>query len=223
MKVVGVDEAGKGPVLGPMIIAAVLTEYSSKEIKKKPFNLREVEIKDSKRLSEVKRKKIAGKIKEKSKNYFLIDLRAPHIDRLRQGKSMNEIVVESFSRLLSEINFDLAIVDAADVDSKRFGENLKQNLQKDIKIISEHKADEKYPIVSAASILAKNKRDKEIKKIEKNIEQEIGKGYPIDKKTTKFLEDWLNKKEKSPIFCRRTWKTFRDIKKKKDQKNLEDF
>jgi ribonuclease HII len=80
-----------------------------------------------------------------------------------------------------------------------------------VQIISEHKADKKYPIVSAASIIAKVERDKAIKEIEEKY-GEVGCGYPTDPKTIKFLEKYLKKYGKYPEFVRKSWKPAKRLK-----------
>jgi ribonuclease HII len=94
-------------------------------------------------------------------------------------------------------------------------------------IISKHKADAIYPIVGAASILAKTIRDKEIKKISKNVENELnlplGSGYPSDPYTIKFLKNWLEKFGNLPPNVRHSWKTSQNLIKQYKTKNLDNF
>jgi len=90
----------------------------------------------------------------------------------------------------------------------------------DIKIISEHKADENYPVVSAASILAKVTRDEEIEKIKQQIGVNFGSGYPSDETTQRFLEENY---DKYPDIFRKTWKSYKNVLKQKSQKGLGEF
>ncbi len=221
-RIIGVDEAGKGPVIGPMIIAGVVFECSE-DYSEKPFELKGLEVKDSKKLVKEERKLLSTKIKEKCIEHRTFALKAPHIDNLRQRKNMNQIMVDFFIEVLKQINFDIAILDAADVDKKRFGQKIKKRLKTKKKVISEHKADEKYPIVSAASILAKTRRDKEIKRYEERIGTEIGNGYPSDNKTREFIKKWVSENKELPVFCRKTWKTSKNILKEIKQSRLEEF
>jgi ribonuclease HII len=78
------------------------------------------------------------------------------------------------------------------------------NLAKTGKIISSHHADRKYPVVSAASIIAKVNRDRAIEKLRKN--HDLGSGYPSDSKTMNFIKEWISQNGDLPVFVRKSWK-----------------
>jgi ribonuclease HII len=124
---------------------------------------------------------------------------------------MNEIMVACYVKVLEELKPESAFVDAADVIAERFGENIKKKYSGDLKITSEHKADEKFPIVSAASILAKVRRDELVRNIVKATGIEIGSGYPSDHKTITFLENWVRENGSLPDFARSSWETSKNI------------
>ena len=130
----------------------------------------------------------------------------------------NEGVVEIY-----KLNFvpDIVYVDASDILADRFAEHIAESLTFSPKIVSEHKADVKYPIVSAASIIAKVERDKAICQLQKK-HGNIGCGYPSDPNTIKFLETWIRKFGSYPDFVRKSWKTAKRVKSKTDlrQKKL---
>ena len=178
----GVDEAGKGPVLGSMCVAGILLDGTKQD------ELLRIGVKDSKQLTPNKRTALAGKIIEIAEKYYILEVNPSQIDELRKIMTMNEIMVVSFTKVLEELSPDHAFVDAADVIANRFGENIRMKYSRDIIITSEHKADVKYPVVSAASILAKVHRDMLIKQIETELGMEIGSGYPATRK----LSDSLN-------------------------------
>ena len=77
-------------------------------------------------------------------------------------------------------------------------------------IIAKHKADDIFPIVSAASIIAKNKRDSLINELKEKY-GDLGSGYPSDKKTIDFLRKWIKKNRKVPAFARKSWATIKTI------------
>ncbi len=217
--IAGIDEAGKGPVLGPMCVAGVLLD------EKKLDALARLGVKDSKQLSPKKREALAVKIKKLADRYFILEVSPSQIDELRKIMTMNEIMVACYVRVLQELKPDRAFVDAADVNAERFGENIKKKYAREIEITSEHKADEKYPIVSAASILAKVQRDTLVKKLEEKIGVEIGSGYPSDPKTISFLEKWIQKHGSLPDFARSSWETSKKHleKFKKSQRTISEF
>src|SRR3990170_8806409 len=156
--IAGIDEAGKGPVLGPMCVAGLLLD------EKKLNKLSRIGVKDSKKLSSKKREALAAEIKKLADKFYILEVSPNQIDELRKVMTMNEIMVVCYVKVLNELKPEHAFVDAADVKAERFGENIKKKYSKNIEITSEHNADEKYPIVSAASILAKVHRDALIKK-----------------------------------------------------------
>ena len=161
----GVDEAGKGPVMGPLVIAGVCFE-SEEEIN-------HLGVKDSKKHTPKRREMFETIIKEKALDYEILIISASDIDDMRKVMTMNEIEVYAFRKVIKKLQPDLCYVDAADVNESRFGENIKKQLSKKTEIISKHKADDIYPIVSAASILAKTQRDREIASIAKTLEAKI--------------------------------------------------
>lgn len=214
--IAGIDEAGKGPVLGPMCVAGVVIE------EKKISELIELGVKDSKLLSSKKREALVSGIKMLADRYYILEVAPSQIDELRKIMTMNEIMVLCYARVLERLKPEHAFVDAADVNALRFGENIKKRYGK-AEIISEHDADKKYPVVSAASILAKVRRDALIKALEENAGVEIGSGYPGDPKTIKFLEDWFQKHGELPEFARNSWETSRRIRQNFSQRRFSDY
>jgi ribonuclease HII len=201
----GIDEAGKGPVLGPMCVAGVLMDDTANGA------LLKLGVKDSKQLAPKKREVLDGDIKKIAAKYFVLEVSAFQIDELRKIMTMNEIMVVCYAKVLEELRPDHAFVDAADVIAQRFGENIKKKYMREITITSEHEADVRYPIVSAASILAKVQRDMLVKELGEKIGADIGSGYPSDPKTILFLENWVNEHGSLPDFARSSWETSRRI------------
>tara|TARA_B100000959_G_C14946777_1_gene610201 strand:+ start:692 stop:1333 length:642 start_codon:yes stop_codon:yes gene_type:complete len=207
----GVDEAGKGPVMGPMVVAAVSVK-NAKMIENLGF-------KDSKLLTPKKRKELFELIK---KNYqYAIEIIEPEkIDEYRRKNKLNILNRKSFEKVISKLNPKIAYVDAADVNEERFGREIKNNLtnDNDTDVISMHKADSKIPVVAAASIIAKQTREIEIEKLKEKI-GDFGSGYPSDTRTIKFLKSYFHDNLKWPSGTRKSWKTverIRPVKKLSD-------
>ncbi|NJD76368.1 MAG: ribonuclease HII [Candidatus Methanoperedens sp.] len=217
--IAGIDEAGKGPVLGPMCVAGLLLD------EKKLDALARIGVRDSKLLSARRREVLAGQIKNISDKYYVLEVSPAQIDGLRKVMTMNEIMVACYVKVLEELRPDHAYVDAADVIAARFGENITKRYSGKINITSEHEADKKYPVVSAASILAKVQRDALVKQIGKTIGSDIGSGYPSDPKTIHFLEEWIREKGSLPDFARSSWETAKRLveKNKKIQKTFSEY
>ncbi|ADD08765.1 ribonuclease HII [Candidatus Aciduliprofundum boonei] len=209
----GVDEAGRGPVIGPLVVAGVCGEESK---------IASLRVKDSKKLSPKRRERLAEEIKKVASKIVVIKIEPEEIDALREKMTLNEIEVELFARVISQLNGDKVYVDAADVNEDRFAEEIKKKLGKDVEIISEHKADSKYPMVSAASIIAKVERDRIINELKKEL-GEFGSGYPADERTKRFLEKYVKEHNELPPHTRHSWKSAKRAMKKKEQKKLGDF
>lgn len=211
MQVAGVDDAGRGSVIGPLVIAGVLLE--DKDLPK----LVDLGVKDSKCLSPRRREQLSVEVRRLALKYHVIMLSPAEIDRVvetgRKLHKLNRLEAQTMAKVITVLKPDVAYVDASDVLADRFKEHIAENLSFKVQIISEHKADARYPIVSAASILAKVERDKAISELQKK-HGNIGCGYPADPNTIKFLEGWIRKFGSYPDFVRRSWKPAKRVKTK---------
>ncbi len=213
-RICGVDEAGRGPVMGPMVVSGVAIDDESR--------LSDMGVKDSKQLTPARREELAVQIRSIADVESVL-VPAEEIDNLREEMTMNELEVYLFTSVVDKLRPSVAYVDAADVDAGRFGNDIKRGLGFDIEIISKHKADDLYPIVGAASIIAKTIRDDEIKKIGAEIGQQIGSGYPSDPITVEFLQKWIREKHDSPPHTRRSWETIKRMMRLNNVKKLDEF
>lgn len=211
----GVDEAGRGPVLGPLVVAGVVCEDSSV--------LAGLGVKDSKELKPQRREELFSKITEIAR-HCIIEISAPELNELMKRKDLNEIEVDCFAKVISGLpKTDVVYVDAADVIEERFAANITKRLDKPINIVAKHKADTLYPEVSAASILAKVHRDQRLKEISLEAGENVGSGYPADPVTIKFLENWISHKGNLPPFARAMWETSKRLLANSRQRQLDDF
>ena len=208
----GVDEAGKGPVIGPLVVAAVAVKNAK--------DIQDLGVKDSKQLNPVKRKELSNIIKDKF-DYTIEIIEAEKVDEYRKQNRLNDLNREAFEKVISKLNPNVAYVDAADVNEHRFGKQIKEKLtnENDTDIISMHKADEKNHVVAAASIIAKEAREEEIRRLKKEI-GDFGSGYPSDERTIKFLKAFYADNGKWPTGTRKSWKTVERIR---PVKTLDDF
>jgi len=209
----GVDEAGKGSVLGPMVIAAVGVAKESV--------LDGLGVKDSKELSAHERERLYPIIRKQCR-VSVIQLDAQDIDRVRTEMTMNAAVARAHAQAINKISPSLAYVDACDVNTFRYAETVKRSLDKPCEIVSEHHADQKFAIVSAASIVAKVVRDREITKLSKKY-GEIGSGYPSDPITIRYLSAYIEEHKMPPPIARRSWKTVENLLAQRSQRSLGDF
>ncbi|MGC8688104.1 MAG: ribonuclease HII [Candidatus Micrarchaeia archaeon] len=223
----GGDEAGRGAVLGPLVISVVAIK---KEHEKK---LSEIGVRDSKMLSSKKRYELYDKIKEVALEALTDSIYPNEINNaMKNSISLNELEAVHFARLFDKIKRDTSILylDSPDVIAQKFGMRIsiystkptrvigiKVSREKGVKytkIISEHKADSKYPVVSAASIIAKVTRDNEIKRLKDELNMDIGSGYPSDQTTIEAIKNNL-KNEELLKHIRDRWSTIQGIRQTK--------
>ena len=204
MDILGIDEAGRGSVLGPMVIADVVIPEKMEKV------LSRMGVKDSKKLTPNRRTILSRKLK-KMFEYDMIVISAREIDDMRaEGINLNEIEKKAMEELILRLKPQKAIVDAVDVKAERFQENLRNDTGFDV--IAEHKADDKFIQVAAASIIAKAERDAQIEEINKEFIRQggIGSGYPSDPTTKKFLSNYTY--DEMPDFVRKSWNTVAKMK-----------
>lgn len=212
--IVGVDEAGRGPVIGPLVVAGVAVESD--------VALRHMNVRDSKKLSPERREALAPEI-EKVSTFELVVIPAERIDMMRSEMSLNDFEAKLFAEVIDKLRPETAYVDAADVDEIEFKRCVRKELAFDVEIVSHHKADELFPVVSAASILAKVCRDREMRTIEEAIGMHIGSGYASDNDTIAFLETWIRTHGSLPPHTRASWDTARRLLAGSRNYKLDDF
>jgi len=202
MYVCGVDDAGRGSVIGPLVIAGVLVDNN--EIDK----LVNLGVKDSKLLSPAKRMQLAPEIIKIARNHHVVRLSPAEIDVVVEtgGKlhRLNRLEAHAMAEVIAFLRPDIAYVDASDVLPKRYAEHITEKLPFKIEIVSEHKADRTYPVVSAASIIAKVERDNAIAELTKTYGN-IGSGYTSDPETISFLKNWIKAHGSYPEHVRKSW------------------
>ncbi len=202
----GADEAGKGPVIGSMFVAGLVIEED------KLFDLAGIGVKDSKLLTPTKREILARKISGIATDQYILEVKAQVIDELRQVMTMNDIMVRSYTTVVAKLHADRGILDAADVNAQRFADRVKTASKTSMDLLAEHKADQRHHVVSAASILAKVRRDASMRELEAAMCCKIGSGYPHDQDTINFLTEWVKEKRELPPCARHSWATAQRIK-----------
>ena len=219
MIIAGIDEAGRGCVLGPMVLAICLVD------EKKEAFFKEIGVKDSKLLSRSKREELFTVIKENSAYYKIVVVPAQELNVLMNAYSLNEIEAQKVVELLKDLKVipQRLILDSPDTVAERYTLRIRNILKKtavanieDLEIVSEHKADYKYISVACASILAKVTRDK-------LMDQLVGfslSGYSSDPKTIEYLKKYFLKNKSFPEFTRMKWKTVDNIVRDLYQKKL---
>ncbi|MEM2796154.1 MAG: ribonuclease HII [Candidatus Hadarchaeales archaeon] len=197
----GIDEAGRGPVIGPMMICGVLLKRENIEY------LKGLGVRDSKTLTPRKREELAKVIRRISSKYEILRVSPEEIDRARRKEALNELEAEKFALLIDRLRPDEVYIDSVDPNPERFRARLMRYVHHvPAKIVIENFADKKYIPVAAASILAKVERDRTVMMLREKF-GDFGSGYPSDPKTIKFLKEWKIRYGKFPDFVRKSWKT----------------
>jgi ribonuclease HII len=226
--VLGVDDAGRGPIIGPMILAGVLMT------KEQELVLRKLGVKDSKQVLHPLRIKLAKDIKENSVNHKVVKAFPDEIDKYVSTKKLNLNTLEA-KKAAEIINFlndgkekIKVILDCPSVNTKTWKAKLLEFVDKkdNLDVVCEHKADINHVSASSASILAKVAREDEVEKLKEEYKKhgDIGSGYPADPTTKEFLKKKGKELENSGIF-RKTWATWKALfpEKGKKQASLAEF
>jgi len=214
---IGVDEAGKGPVLGSMFAAGV----------RAPVEALPDGVADSKRLPADRRESLAARIREAAEAVAVVEIPVERIDD--PGRDMNGLTVEAHAEVLAGVASDglPAYLDAADTNAVRFERRVGDRIDADLDLRAEHGADEEYRIVSAASIVAKVERDAHVAALAAEYEAqgygEVGSGYPGDSTTREFLRSFVESEGELPACARRSWQTSQDVLAGQDQSSLGEF
>jgi len=204
----GVDDSGRGCLLGPLVIAGVSVDKSSLE------DLRELGVRDSKKLTPRQRESLYPEILKVSDRVSSRQIPPSEIDEVvRTGKKyrkLNYLEALYFARVVDELGADPVVVDASDSSPERFRRVILENLKRICTVTAAHKADRDFPVVSAASIVAKVERDRVVERLRKKM-GDFGSGYPSDPKTRIFFIERMRRGEAPPEQARLSWKTWKRL------------
>jgi ribonuclease HII len=212
MKILGIDEAGRGPVIGSLFVAGVKIEEKDED------RLANIGVRDSKLLSQKKREALFDQITGICEGYEIVEKTVQEIDSavLSGNSNLNWLEAEIVAEIANKLGCDRLVLDCPSNNINAFTSYVRGRLDdEDIEIVAEHKADINHPVVSAASILAKVKREEHVLKLKKRY-GDFGSGYPSDPKAVRFLE--LNH-SRYDIF-RKSWTSYRNAKEKSIQRKL---
>lgn len=210
----GIDEAGKGPVLGPMVIGIV--EVTDESVL--PDGLA-----DSKKLSESRRTELDEKLRDNPNvRVGTVCVQPEEIDD--PETDMNTLTVQAHADAINELEPTTeGFLDASDTDEERFRDRVSERTNNSVQLTAEHGADDEYDIVAAASIIAKVKRDSLIELLDANYTENIGSGYPSDPNTRDFLKSYIEQEGNLPPCARASWKTSKDMLEEAGQSTLSDL
>ena len=216
----GIDDAGRGPVIGPMVLAGCLIDD------KTAAKFKKLGVRDSKQLTHKRREFLAQKIREEVEDFEVVLTEAEEINtKQNSGTNLNVIEALKAAKIINKLNKGNSkirvVLDCPSTSLVKWKDVLmtKINNLSNLEIVCEHKADKNHVSVSAASILAKSAREKEMEKLKKKYGPEIGSGYTSDPTTSKFITNNGNQHKNSGIF-RKNWSTWKKAQAKSEQKKL---
>lgn len=217
----GIDDAGRGPVIGPMVLAGCLID------EKIATKFKKWGVRDSKQLTPKRREFLAQKIKDEAETFEVVLADANEISAKQDsGTNLNMLEAEKAAKIINKINKSnkkiKVIIDCPSTSIIKWRDLLMVKIKdlSNLEIVCEHKADKNHVSVSAASILAKSAREEEMDKLKEKYGKEIGSGYTSDPTTSKFLQNNITKHKNSGIF-RKNWITWKKAQAKAEQKKLD--
>ncbi len=225
MKLIGIDDAGRGPIIGPMFLAGVLINKEDEKV------LKDLGARDSKLIQHRERIKIAAEIKSVILSFNIQESSPKEIDLAVETINLNTLEAKKAAQIINELNIKnekiKVIVDCPSVNTEAWKKTMIKFIThpENLDISCEHKADFNYPVVSAASIIAKVAREEAVERIKAQYGN-TGSGYPSDPYTKDFLEKHKETLKNSDII-RKSWATWKNLigepivkKKSASQKNL---
>jgi ribonuclease HII len=219
VKVLGIDEAGRGPVIGSMFIGGFVTDEKDLD------RLEDLGVKDSKKLSDSRREGIRENLGEIGDS-IVEEFTASSIDSMMEGMTINRIEIKGFARVIDQADPDKVVMDLPEPDAEEFIEKIKKSMNSDstdIEFTAEHGADDSFPVVSAASIVAKSARESHVEELHSKYGYDFASGYPHDKPTINFLERYLDQEGELPPETRRSWSTAERLVDQHQQNSISDF
>jgi len=215
-RILGIDEAGRGSVLGPLVVGGFLVRSDRVDA------LRALGARDSKQLSPSARERVYAMLPTVGECRSMV-LTPREIDRFVAHGRLNELEARAFGALIRQLSPDVAHVDACDVDADRFARTVAHWADTPARVVARHHADRDDVIVGAASIIAKVRRDRAIDRLRERLGQEIGSGYPSDRRTVEFLRNYLVRSASPPPWVRTEWATMERVKPGRPGPTLEAF
>lgn len=216
MYVFGTDEAGKGPVLGSMFAACVRVDADAD-----PPVMSQVS--DSKQLSGSRREALAAALRDHTAvEIGLAEIPVMQIDD--PETDMNSLTVAAHAEALSAVarDGDAGIADAGDTSETRFARRVADAATVNVRLEAEHGADDAYPLVAGASVIAKVARDEHVASLADQYGA-VGSGYSSDPATREFLWDYVRKNDGLPDCARASWSTAQDALAAAEQAELDEF
>jgi len=200
----GIDESGRGCLVGNLVVAGVSATRDGVEL------LKEMGVRDSKLLSPRRRSALYGEILKVSERVYSAYIPPREIDAVvwggRKYRKLNYLEALYFAKVADQLGAGRVTVDASDTSPRRFQSTIAENMKSRCRVVAFHKADRDFPVVSAASIVAKVERDNAVERLREEY-GDFGSGYPSDPRTREFFAEMMRSSRDIPGFVRKSWKT----------------
>jgi len=203
-------------VLGPLVVGAFWMPEGRDDA------LRAHGVKDSKQLAPERRAAIYRRLRSVGE-FRSIALPPRTIDRWVARGRLNDLELDAFARLIVAVGPETAIVDACDPNAARFARRLFAATGGCARIVARHRADETEPVVGAASIVAKVRRDRALGDLRRRLGDEVGSGYPSDPVTQRFVERTVGAGGPAPRWLRASWAPVQRAKSARSARTLDEF
>jgi len=212
----GIDEAGRGPAIGPMVMSLVIMDEED------VYGLVSMGARDSKAMTPKLRRRVYSFILERCLELLVRVVSPEEIDNAVMGRglaNLNELEAYVAAEMISMAKglgrTGKIYMDSPDPKPERYLSAVKRFLEvKGVSLrstlVAENHAELKFPVVALASIVSKVVRDDIVEKLRKEY-GDFGSGYPSDPKTKEFIREWLGKRGESPPIARKSWRSWRVI------------
>jgi ribonuclease HII len=213
---VGVDEAGRGSFVGPLVVGGFAIDPDRVE------ELRSAGVRDSKELAPRAREEVHGRLAALGR-WAVAELDPRIVDQAVARGRLNQLEAQAFGRLIRDLGADEAHVDACDVNEQRFARSVARSCGPGIRVHARHHADRDDLVVGAASIVAKVRRDARVAELRAALGADFGSGYPSDERTVEFVRAHLENRGETPTWLRASWATMARVKVAPPAVRLEEF
>ena len=215
-RVLGLDEAGRGSVIGPLVVGGFCVDEGA------AAGLRARGVRDSKLLSRARRESVYAALDGIGTRHS-VTLLPRRIDAWVARGRLNELELRAFAEIAAEVRPDVAVVDACDPNAERFGRRLAALLGPGVRVIARHRADVTEPVVGAASIVAKVRRDRALDRLRARLGAGVGSGYPSDPVTRAFVDRTVLAGGPCPAWLRESWAPVKRVKRRRSARTLDEF
>ncbi len=215
-EVLGIDEAGRGSLLGPLVVGGFATSSATAR------RLADIGVRDSKLLSPERREEVYRRLASLGRRLTVV-LPPAMIDRHVRHGGLNALEARAFAQIVRRAGVPSVYADACDPIAERFGATVRRLSGVSARVVARHRADRTIPVVAAASIVAKVHRDRALARLRRQVGEGVGSGYPSDERTREFVRALLRDGAEPPGWVRRSWQTMESLKPRPAARTLDTF